>query len=209
MYYTVYKIINIINNKIYIGVHKTYNLDDNYMGSGLLIKKAIKKYGLNNFKKEYVAIFNNDKDMFQMESVLVNKDYLSGNTYNLSEGGFGSWNYINDNLTNDEKRKKGKWLGDNYGSKGGSWKNYEKRLKILENIPIKKRKEIGKQMGDVYGGYNKLSNEEIQYRLSIIKDVDLMKYGWVKKVSKKLNISHAQVRRFIKKYYDGDFYERK
>ena len=48
----IYKTINLINNKIYIGQDsKNRNY---YLGSGKLIKRAIKKYGIENFKKEVI-----------------------------------------------------------------------------------------------------------------------------------------------------------
>ena len=40
---------------------------------------------------------------------------------------------------------------------------------------------MGRYMGTNFGGSNKLSDDEIKNRLDKIKEVDLMKYGWVKK----------------------------
>ena len=44
----IYKTTCTVNNKIYIGQHKTDNIDDGYIGSGKLITSAIKKYGKKN-----------------------------------------------------------------------------------------------------------------------------------------------------------------
>lgn len=209
MFYTVYKITNLINSKIYIGVHKTDNLNDRYMGSGNNIRRAIKKYGKDNFKKEYLAIFENEADMFEMESILVDDNFIKNEySYNIKNGGLGSWKYVNDNLSNDYKKSKGEWLGLNFGSIGGSWDNKELRLKILETIPYDERKKIGKKLGDEYGGRNKLNDDIIEERLNMISDIDLTQYGWVKKASDRLNLSHTQVKRFIKKYYKGEYFIR-
>jgi hypothetical protein len=87
-YYTVYKIRNSINSKEYIGFHSTNDLKDGYMGSGKLIKKAIEKYGIGAFDKEYLAIFDNKESAEALEKELVNLEYVMGeNTYNLSIGG--------------------------------------------------------------------------------------------------------------------------
>jgi hypothetical protein len=97
IYYTIYKITNIINSKYYIGKHRTQNLYDKYMGSGIAIKKAIKKYGIENFTKEILYIFDNEQDMNNKEKELVVLNELS---YNMCEGGKGGFNYINNNNLN-------------------------------------------------------------------------------------------------------------
>ena len=92
MFYTIYKITNKINNKYYIGMHQTSNLDDGYMGSGKLIKRAIQKYSIENFTKEILHVFDNKEDMKNKEKELVVINEMS---YNLCDGGHGGFGYIN------------------------------------------------------------------------------------------------------------------
>lgn len=108
-YYTIYKITNLINGKIYIGAHQTNNLDDYYMGSGKLLKIAIKKYGIENFKKEY--LFENlgsMKSMCDKERELVNEEFVKRkDTYNLILGGPDGINMANlgKKFTDEHKKK--------------------------------------------------------------------------------------------------------
>ena len=106
MHYLVYKVTCLINGKTYIGCHKTKNIDDNYMGSGKYLKRAIEKNGLNNFQKEILFDYDNAEDMFAKEAELVNEEYLSeGNTYNLKKGGSGGFDYVNSTGANRYYRK--------------------------------------------------------------------------------------------------------
>lgn len=89
-YHYFYKITNKVNGKFYYGVHSTNNLNDGYMGSGNGIRNAIRKYGVENFIKEYVRFFESRDDMFKYEQEVVTKDIVSDpNCYNSTTGGKG------------------------------------------------------------------------------------------------------------------------
>ncbi len=101
MFYLIYKITNKINNKIYIGAHKTSLMDDGYMGSGKYLLHAQRKHGIENFTKEVLFVFDSANDMYAKEAELVNDDFLAEeNTYNLKRGGFGGFDYLNSLLYN-------------------------------------------------------------------------------------------------------------
>lgn len=64
-----YQITNTLNCKIYVGVHKLADnyRSRNYLGSGLAIKKAIKKYGRKNFTRSTLAEFSCGEDAYKAE----------------------------------------------------------------------------------------------------------------------------------------------
>jgi len=96
MFYIIYKVTNNLNNKFYVGCHKTNNINDGYYGSGKIIKSAIKKYGIENFTKEILFEYDNADDMFNKEAEIVNEEFLKNElTYNLKLGGYGGFDHIN------------------------------------------------------------------------------------------------------------------
>ena len=89
--YYIYITTNNINNKKYIGQHYGL-LNDNYFGSGALIKKAIEKYGKENFKKEIIEIVNNYDELNEREKYWINfyDAVNSEKFYNIATGGLNS-----------------------------------------------------------------------------------------------------------------------
>jgi group I intron endonuclease len=90
MHYLIYKTTCLTTGKIYIGKHQTSKKEDLYLGSGLLLKLAIKKYGRENFSKEILFEFSNKDDMNAKEKELVTEEFCSReDTYNIAIGGQG------------------------------------------------------------------------------------------------------------------------
>lgn len=90
-FYYVYQITNKINGSIYVGIHATDNINDGYMGSGLLIRRAIKKYGIENFVKIILFEGNSYQELLDKETEIVTTEFINReDTYNLREGGNGS-----------------------------------------------------------------------------------------------------------------------
>ena len=89
-YGVIYKITNIINNKIYIGQkinpQKWYKY---YWGSGLIIKRAIKKWGRNNFKKEVVCECSSQEELDSKEAYYIKlyESYIPEIGYNILKYG--------------------------------------------------------------------------------------------------------------------------
>lgn len=90
--FQVYKVTNLKNSKVYIGVHKVTDEKDEYYGSGKLIQLSIKKHGIENFKKEILFEYKTAEEAYKKEAELVNEEFVKSDmTYNIQVGGTGGW----------------------------------------------------------------------------------------------------------------------
>lgn len=105
--FIVYCTTNLVNNKIYIGVHKTNpeyfdyylgngcyaNIPSSYADSKTTFRRALVKYGPKNFKRITIAVFDKEDDAYNLEAEIVNEEFLQRpDVYNMALGGYGgSW----------------------------------------------------------------------------------------------------------------------
>lgn len=106
MKHIVYKTVNKINNKYYIGVHSTKNINDSYLGCGHWrgrkicnatfspVLNAFKKYGDDNFTREVLFVFENRQDALQKEQELIDINDIK--CYNARTGGDNNYTYPQD-----------------------------------------------------------------------------------------------------------------
>lgn len=85
----IYETINLINNVRYIGQDSKNNPD--YLGSGLLLKRAIKKYGRENFQKNIIEYCDTKEHLAIREKYWIDKSNAvkSDQYYNIAAGGNG------------------------------------------------------------------------------------------------------------------------
>lgn len=146
----IYKITNLVNNKIYIG--KDTTSDEKYFGSGLLINRAFEKYGKDNFIKEVIDTTNDYNELSEKEiywiSYYNSTDKKIG--YNISTGGDGGdtlsnhpeLDLIRDKISNNSYTK-GKTYEEAFGEEKA--KQYKEKLSKSN-----KRHNLGKPYEELY-----------------------------------------------------------
>lgn len=145
-YHYIYQTKNLINDKTYIGRHSTNNLNDGYVGSGTMLKRAINKYGKENFVCIPMCYFDTYEEAVEEEKFLVTLEYCKDpNNYNIVQGGLNPIMYGENNPS-----WKGKG-GVKYIKKGHNYKigkdnpNYGKTIteeQKLKTIISKKKKGL-------------------------------------------------------------------
>lgn len=106
MLYLIYKTVNLIDGKFYLGKHQTKDINDSYLGSGIHLKRAIKKFGVNNFKKEILFIFDTEEEMNKKEKELITERLIQDkNCYNIGIGGEGGPHFKGKRKTKESIQK--------------------------------------------------------------------------------------------------------
>jgi len=94
----------------YIGQHKTNNLDDGYLGSGVVISRLLEKYGPEAFIRKVLRVCNSKEELDYYEKYYIELyDALHSEEYmNLHEGGTGGFSSYNETHRGRPSPMKGK-----------------------------------------------------------------------------------------------------
>ena len=152
--YCIYRITNLVNGKTYIGQHKYRKTPyDDYMGSGIRLIRAQKKYGIENFIKGIIIDGIEDKDTInelEIFYIAFEREHNINGCYNIADGGQG-----NTGLVSEETRRK-----LSYAHKG-------KKLKPLSEETKRKMSEAHKSKPSPFKGRH--MSEESKKKMSETK----------------------------------------
>jgi group I intron endonuclease len=214
MYYT-YKTTNNINGNYYLGFRKCppnhTPETDWYYGSGLLLSRAIKKHGKENFTKIVLKCFECKEDAAAHEKEIVTlKEVKDRKCYNLRIGGVGGgmpgelnhaygYKHTEENKKSNSERAKKRWKEGKYEKARSLWSEQRKGKgnsfygKSHTKEYIEKRLMLwAKKNGCTY--YHSITGE----------------FFWTKKEMRRQGITQPTIRKYlsngilIKEIYHGD-----
>lgn len=136
-----------------MGIHSTNNIDDNYLGSGVILLRAIKKYGKEEFTRTIVKQFNNRKEASDYEKIHVTEEVAnSPDFYNIKSGGDNECVHSRSVIEKVSKLRK--------GSK--RTKEQRKRMSIAKLGRTKYNDPVMKKMSETKTGRTKYNNESVR-----------------------------------------------
>lgn len=134
----IYITTNLINNKKYIGLKTSEKFVPTYLGSGRIIKKAINKYGKDNFSVQVLQECESIDELKDAERKWI-KFYnaqIDSNFYNIAEGG--QWGNCVDGMSEEELKEYKQRLSKSI------MKSYETNPKLKELRAEQRRSMKGK-----------------------------------------------------------------
>jgi hypothetical protein len=162
MMYCIYEIKNNINNKTYIGQHKTNDLNDDYMGSGTILHQAYEKYGKENFTKTILVVAGTKENINILEKVFIQLYREQGKAeYNIANGGDGG--SVLDFLSDEQIKA---WKNKLSKKSKGHVLSYDARMKISKaRTGLKFSDETRRKISEA--GKGRFCSEETRRKRSI------------------------------------------
>lgn len=179
----IYKIKNKINNKIYIGQStKPINKSRDYFGSGILIQKAIKKYGISNFEKTILCECKTRWELNEKEIYYISKYKSNEQGYNISDGGNGGnlGDVVNNKISNTVKNL---WKSGYYANI--DWSLRPSHPQTKETIEKIKKSQSGEN-GYWYGkSLSKEHKEKIRIGTKLAYKTEVVKKNFIEAMRSK------------------------
>ena len=163
----IYKTTNLVNGKKYIG--KDTKNKPSYLGSGAILKKAIQKYGKQNFRKEIIELCDSKEELIEREEYWLNY-YDAGNNpmfynmHNYSSGGI--------SIPSELHYLYGKHHSDETKRKMSNSRLGEKNHNYGEKFSVETRKKLSESMihacarGERHHMFGKHQSDEVKQKLS-------------------------------------------
>lgn len=188
MNHYVYETTNLVNGKKYIGKRscRCPIEEDKYMGSGKLIRKALKKYGDSNFKKQILELCENEEMAFNREIYYIDKfkAYNNPNYYNIASGGNGGYQVFAGKTKEEIDTRNKKISNKNKEFLEKNPNSFYGKHHTTDTKKILRDKRVGKFIGKDNFFYNKKHTPEAKLKMSKARE----KYK---------NENHTQARKII------------
>ena len=210
----VYETLNLVNGKTYIGL-RHYAKDkhwNQYLGSGVLLRQAVEKYGRQNFQKKLLAIAYSEAELQNLEWLEIQRaKALAKAEYNLFTGigaGGDTFDRLSSERLREFKRRQSKRMKTEHQNGWNQKHNSEhfefsssQKLKILDMyLKATSMKEIAIKLGFPYFRVRDFLSEEkhknpelVETRRSNLPSVTKTSLDLRKSGERKLLKQHAMV----------------
>lgn len=156
-YHYIYKTTNLLNEKFYVGMHSTDDLNDGYLGSGKRLRYSINKYGRENFKIEFLEFFDIREKLVEREKNLVNEDLIKNPLcMNIMCGGVGGF------ISVENQRKRSIAAGNATSRKIKNDLKYRKKFLKRVSEQMKYRHKLGIVKYDTFKNKNHTAESKIK-----------------------------------------------
>lgn len=204
----IYITTNNINGKHYIGQRKYYRDYEKYLGSGVILKKAIEKYGAENFSREIIEECKTPEELSEREKYWI--DYYdavnSDDFYNITGGGNGGFGkgenspWYGKHLSTETKEKLSEAKKGEHNPFYGKSHDLKTKKKMSDKAKgrkhtIEERKKMSKGIKENHADFSGSKNPRAKRVAQYDKENNYIKtWGCSKEASDELNICSNSIR---------------